>query len=382
MNKTHIAILGGGLSGLYAAFLLEKKGINDYVLLEARETFGGRIKSASICAHSSPEAESENNISDRFDLGPTWFWPDIQSELDRLVQDLGIECFEQFEDGDIVLERSPNESPTRMAGYISSPASIRLHGGMGSLIQALRNKLNPDRLMTRQLVNRLEINNQVVDIVSTDAFGQVTSRCAEHVLLAIPPRLIENNIEFVPALPNTLSQQWRGTATWMSSHAKYIATYETPFWRESGLSGGARSAFGILGEIHDASVPGGSAALFGFFRIPSHIRKNITEDELRTHCRAQLVRLFGPQAAKPIMDIIKDWAIDPFTATHADLNDIGFHGQVPDTSPSVEPWRDRITGIASEWSPHFPGYVAGAIEAARLGVQASFDQFSQLSSVN
>jgi monoamine oxidase len=27
-------------------------------------------------------------------------------------------------------------------------------------------------------------------------------------------------------------------------------------------------------------------------------------------------------------------------------------------------------GVGSEWSPQFPGYVAGAIEAARLGVQA------------
>ena len=37
-----IAIIGGGLSGLYAAALLEQHGIQDYVLLEARETFGGR----------------------------------------------------------------------------------------------------------------------------------------------------------------------------------------------------------------------------------------------------------------------------------------------------------------------------------------------------
>jgi monoamine oxidase len=30
----------------------------------------------------------------------------------------------------------------------------------------------------------------------------------------------------------------------------------------------------------------------------------------------------------------------------------------------------RLRGIASEWSPQFSGYVAGAIEAASLGVQA------------
>jgi len=31
-------------------------------------------------------------------------------------------------------------------------------------------------------------------------------------------------------------------------------------------------------------------------------------------------------------------------------------------------WRGRFVGIASEWSPNFSGYVAGAIEAARLGL--------------
>jgi len=35
MKKASVAIIGGGLSGLYTAFLLEQKGV-DYVLLEAR----------------------------------------------------------------------------------------------------------------------------------------------------------------------------------------------------------------------------------------------------------------------------------------------------------------------------------------------------------
>ena len=41
MNHKQITIVGGGLSGLYAAFLLEQQGINDYILLEARSSFGG-----------------------------------------------------------------------------------------------------------------------------------------------------------------------------------------------------------------------------------------------------------------------------------------------------------------------------------------------------
>ncbi|MEG0001042.1 NAD(P)-binding protein, partial [Comamonas sp.] len=39
--------MGGGRAGLYAAYLLEQRDIHDYVLLEARPTWGGRIASHS-----------------------------------------------------------------------------------------------------------------------------------------------------------------------------------------------------------------------------------------------------------------------------------------------------------------------------------------------
>ena len=40
--QASVVIVGGGLSGFYAAFCLQQAGI-DFQLLEARERFGGRI---------------------------------------------------------------------------------------------------------------------------------------------------------------------------------------------------------------------------------------------------------------------------------------------------------------------------------------------------
>ena len=156
----------------------------------------------------------------------------------------------------------------------------------------------------------------------------------------------------------------------MAPHAKYVAIYDRPFWREQGLSGEARSACGPLGEIHDASMPGGSAALFGFFGIPAHLRQGVPEADLRVHCRAQLARLFGPQASTPQAELFKDWAIDPYTATAADIDSLGQHPEAPASGASSGPWAGRLTGIGSEWSRQFPGYVAGAIEAASVGVRS------------
>lgn len=370
METARIAIVGAGLSGLYAAYALEQQGIRDYVLLEARTALGGRIASASASGRPLLEAATTADRVDRFDLGPTWFWPDYQRELDRLVHDLGLERFEQFEDGDMVVERSPHEPPTRMRGYVNSPASMRLVGGMGALIDALRRELDTTRIITGQTVRRVHSSEQHVELGGEDAAGRVTTWRVEHVLLALPPRLVQESIEFSPALPPALARQWHATATWMASHAKYVAVYDAPFWREQGLSGEARSARGPLGEIHDASMPAGSAALFGFFGVPARVRKGVPEDVLRTHCRAQLARLFGPQAATPKAEIIKDWALDPYTATTADLDGDGHHAEAPAPTAASGPWRGRLTGIASEWSPQFPGYLAGAVDAAHRGVAA------------
>lgn len=368
MQTTRIAIVGAGLSGLYAAYLLEQQGIKDYVLLEARDTLGGRIVSAPVMGVSPPEAATSTIDIDRVDLGPTWFWPGYQHQLARLVDDLGLESFEQYETGDMMVERSPQEPPMRVRGYVNSPASTRLLGGLGALTDALHRRLDATRIHTGQAVRKLRSLDQHVELDMDDIHGHATTWRAEHVLVALPPRLLANNVGFVPPLPPTLAQQWRATATWMAPHAKYIAVYETPFWREQGLSGEARSARGPLGEIHDASMPGGSAALFGFFGVPAQVRQSVSDDALRAHCRTQLARLFGSQAVTPKIDFIKDWALDPYTAVAADLESPGQHAQVPASKVASGPWGDRLTGIASEWSPQFPGYVAGAIEAASLGV--------------
>lgn len=370
MRTAKIAIVGGGVSGLYAACLLEQQGMTDWILLEGRDVLGGRILSVPASTHGAAEDANQASATDRVDLGPSWFWPGYQGQLDRLVQALGLERFEQHETGDMLVERSPHEPPMRMQGYVNSPPSMRLVGGMGALADALRQRLDGARIVTGETVRQMRWTDAGVELDSEDAAGRVTKWCAGRVLLAVPPRLVVERIEFVPALPAPLAQAWQATATWMAPHAKYFALYDGPFWREQGLSGEARSVRGPLGEIHDASMPGGSAALFGFLGVPARVRQGIPEDVLRSHCRAQLARLFGPRAATPKAEFLKDWAQDTYTATAADGDSPGHHPEAPATGASAGPWAGRLIGIGSEWSLQFPGYLAGAIEAASHGVQS------------
>jgi monoamine oxidase len=359
MQTAQIAIIGGGLSGLYAAYLLRKRGIADVVLFEARDTVGGRILS-----HSSTSISSN-----RIDLGPTWFWPNIQPQLNEVVQDLGLESFRQHEDGDMLVERDYNQSPIRTRGFFNSPTSMRLVGGMASLTDALFSRLDARTVFTGEAVRELRRADSYVDVHSVSASGIARVTRVSHVFLALPPRLIESTLRFLPALPASLARSWRDTPTWMAPHAKYVAVYPDAFWKTQGLSGEARSMCGPLGEIHDASTENGPAALFGFLGVPASVRKNVKDDALRASCRAQLVRLFGPDAAQPEAEFIKDWARDPYTATADDIADSSQHSVGAAAQEPLGVWNGQLTGIASEWSSQFPGYLAGAIDAAYQAVQ-------------
>jgi|26BtaG_2_1085354.scaffolds.fasta_scaffold03314_5 monoamine oxidase len=379
MQKIPVAIIGGGLSGLYAAYLLEQQGI-DYILLEARDILGGRILSSKSLKDNDDNTDAKTgttNNGDSFDLGPSWYWPAYQQQLARLVDDLSLKSFAQFEDGDMMVERSAIMSPVQSPGYQSSPPSMRLVAGMSALIEALYSRLDSTRINTGHIVHQITHTGEHIEIGSKTAAGQTHIWQAEQVLLALPPRLAATNINFQPALPVELATQWQTTATWMAPHAKYFAVYDKPFWREQGLSGEGRSAIGPLVEIHDASVQSSHGALFGFVGVPAASRQSVSTAVLKDYCRAQLVRLFGSEADAPIAEYLKDWAQDPFTATAADAHSDGQHASAPMTKATAGVWADCLTGIGSEWSRQFPGYVAGAVEAAGFGVESLVGNLSK-----
>jgi monoamine oxidase len=363
--RTRIAIVGGGLAGLVGAFRLQQQGVRDVVLFEARATVGGRILSVDALGS---HVDTALPALDRFDLGPSWFWPAMQVQLDRLVTELGLECFQQHEDGDLLVERSAQQPPQRMRGYASDPPSMRLAGGTGALVAALHARLDATVVRTGQTVRRLRCGSTHVELTVDEGAGEATTWNVERVLLAMPPRLAATRLQFDPPLPPDLARRWQDTPTWMAPHAKYVAVYDTPFWREQGLCGGARSGAGPMGEIHDLSMPGGHAALFGFLGVPAQVRHQVSDEVLRTHCRAQLARLFGERAHTPLGDALKDWAADPLTATDDDQDGAGHHAAAPPCSADGA-WQGRLIGIGSEWSAQFPGYLAGAVDAAERGVR-------------
>ncbi|MGK9451526.1 flavin monoamine oxidase family protein [Acidithiobacillus caldus] len=359
-----VIIVGGGISGLYAARLLTDLGV-DWRLLEGRNRMGGRILSVVPPRAVNPIHPTQ---APSFDLGPSWFWPEYQGDLARLVEQLQLETFPQFETGEMVVERIAAPAPHRVPGYSSAPQSWRLAGGMGALVTRLQDGLKGDRMHLGQVLHRLEICREQIVLTTRNEKGETKQWQGGTILLALPPRLAAQSLDFQPVLPKYLVEDWSAVPTWMAPHAKYVAIYDKPFWREQGLSGEARSVLGPLQEIHDASAPDGPFGLFGFLGLPAQDRRSLAEPLLLEACREQLGRLFGTAATGPVTEYYKDWAADPFTATAADTHIGDGHVPAPRAAPEEGPWAGRIYAIGSEWAREFPGYVAGALESATIGV--------------
>lgn len=340
--QTKTLIIGGGLSGLALADRLHREK-SDFLLVEASDRFGGRIKSATIGGAA-------------FDLGPAWFWPG-QPRLQSLIDRFELEVFEQYAEGESVVETADGRV-LRGRGYASMQGSLRLSGGLGSLISALVNELPEDKCHLSAPMTALTHTNG--EVHADTGIGSIS---ALHVVVTTPPRIAAESISFSPALPAGANQALQNIPTWMAGHAKILAVYDTPFWRQNGLSGDAMSQRGPLVEIHDASVTENDGfALFGFVGVPADSRSKLGQS-LKQMAIDQLIRLFGPQAQHPSQLILEDWAQNSLISTSADRTDLGAHPVYGRPPALTGLWQGALSFASTEMAEGFGGFMEGALEA-------------------
>ncbi len=326
-DRPELVIIGAGLSGLFAAYLLQEH--YSIVLLEARGRIGGRIE-------TTPEG---------IDLGPTWVWPHHKLTLE-LAQHLELHLFKQHAEGDALYD-----DPAGVQRFQAPPAApaFRFVGGVKVLTHALYDKLHNVTLHVNTPVDALIDHDDQICIQSgTQQWN------APLVISTLPPRLLNQSISFSPPLSHEAVTALSHIPTWMGGSAKAVVFYERPFWREAGLSGFCFSNHGILGEIHDASQEA-CPALFGFF----HTHRFANNPE--TAIVDQLVRLFGPQAAHPKRVVIKDWGSEPYTSVAEDIQPLREH---PHYGLNIHLLNNKFHCIGTEYSFIEGGYLEGALYSA------------------
>lgn len=183
----------------------------------------------------------------------------------------------------------------------------RFHGGS----QSIANKV------AQELGERVMLNTPVHTIAQDDTGVRVEGDnviiSARQAIIAIAPTLA-GRLRYKPALPGYRDQLTQRMP--MGTIIKVHCLYETPFWRDEGLSGQATSNFdGIIRVTFDNSPESGKpGVLMGFIegkeaRIWG--RRNL--EERRAAALACLVRYFGEKAAHPYEYIEQNWADEEYT---------------------------------------------------------------------
>jgi monoamine oxidase len=273
----------------------------------------------------------------------------------QLIDDLGLHAFPQHAAGDPCFEDAQGEVHRGM-GFASMEGSFRVAGGMAALIKGLAARLPAERL------------NLACPVLGVTSKGAVLladgGTCeARHIVLALPPR-VAARLRFDPALPPAVVRGLEAIPTWMAGHAKFVAVYDRPFWRDGGLSGDAISRRGPLAEIHDASGPDGSpAALFGFLGVAAAQRTGLGP-QIEAAALAQLARIFGSGALSHLATAIRDWTRDPETATDRDQTPPQGHPAygLPPLLQGL--WEGRLHFASTETASEMGGLMEGALVSA------------------
>jgi len=309
-----IVIVGAGLSGLVCARqCLKELSSRDVkiTLVEARDRIGGRMYSDS-----------------GVDMGAAWSWIFNDQHLQKLSKEMKVSLEPQLTKGKSIIQGY--NGAIRLGGEESpsGSGSTRFRGTASSIVKALTAELeaNPSVTILKNTAvtavfisppgDLCPLDGEVrVSITDGSASNSSSSISANAVVFAMPPQLITSGINFNPPLAEDKRRAMQDTPTWMFQAGKVAFTYERRFWySDKGLSGTAFSEIGPIVQAWDSSSEAdGIAALAGFV-FGDDLKYLRDEESLRASpVMAQMVQLFGAEAANPTGVMYKSWIDDPHT---------------------------------------------------------------------
>jgi monoamine oxidase len=347
-----VAIVGGGVSGLVLADAMQQAG-KSYALYEARNRLGGRVLT-----------KTSKLTGGTIDLGPTLFWPETQPHMLELITKLGLVHFPQHDSGNILQLNDPNQPPEALDVVGVHGGAHRLKGGMGTLVNALANRLPADCIHLEYALTNVENRGDHVRLQFKTPSGLETVS-AQKVVLALPPRLLAEHVSFSPILSIELIEAMRHTHTWMADQAKAVTVYEKAFWREAGHSGNAFSNHpqAVLAEVFDACDESGQqAALGGFLALPAASRE-VYRKSMPVLVESQLTQIFG----KPAQDgelHYQDWSAEMYTCASLDIAPLSALPVYGDQHLRQAWWGGKLILGGAETASHAGGYIEGALESA------------------
>ncbi len=330
-------IIGAGLSGLVTAYALQKKGEQDFIVLEGRNRVGGRILT-----------------SDDIDLGATWFQSHHKT-LSNLIDELSIVKFHQYSTGKSIFIYSSMAPAQYFENDPNTPSAYRIGGGSAALINKLASYFS-NQIKLNQKVERIDYSEDFIKIKTSSSTTAATYE-ASKVVIAMPPQMT-TGLTMHPAFPKILADAMANTHTWMSNAIKVGIRYATPFWREMKLSGTIIGHVSPVIELYDHSnIEDNSYSLMGFM---NEGLRDETQDDRKERILSYLEKHFGPEVRNYISYQDKDWSIDPYTSCEK-LKSIYISPRYGNPIFQQDHFDGRIILSGAETSPVHGGYMDGAV---------------------
>lgn len=238
----------------------------------------------------------------------------------------------------------------------------RVVGGMQLVSQRLAHELDGDVVLSSP-VRSLHWTDAGVRLDSDRVYVE-----ASQAVLAMPPNLYPR-ISFDPPLPRRQHQMHQHQS--MGLVIKVHAVYDTPFWRDTGLSGTCFSPPLTVQEIYDNTGYNDSAGTLVAF-VPDEKADAmfaLSPEERRRTILDCFATCLGEAAREPRVYYESDWAAEEWTrgayATSYDLG--GLHRYGPDQLTPVGPIYWASSDLAGAGYQHVDGAVRlGRATAERI----------------
>jgi monoamine oxidase len=256
------------------------------------------------------------------------------------------------------------------AGNASTPGSFvkliatgggaqerRLVGGSVVIAEKVAAKLGSSRVILGAPVEKIKEHDGAVTVTTRGGPTVVAKRA----IVAVPP-VLAARIAYAPGLPASKKAILKAMVP--GSLTKVEAVYDTPFWREAGLSGQGVSDTGLARVPYDNSPPDGSVGVFfSFIGGKRHGEwAALSPAERRARVLEDFVRFTGDERARTPSEFLeKDWTTEAWTrgcpVGHFAPGVLSKHGA------QLRAAHGRVHFAGTETSDYWLGYMDGAVRA-------------------
>ena len=252
-------------------------------------------------------------------------------------------------------------SAARLVATISAQDSDRVVGGAQSIAEAMADALSGRVYLNAPVRSVKRYRDQV-----TVNAGRIEVR-ARRVVVAVPPALAAD-LAYIPRLPRAKTQVLRAFRP--GALRKWQAVYDTPFWRDSELSGQVFSLAGPAQVVFDNTPLEGAPGVLAGFAGGSDARSYSKAKVL-----AGLAQAFGDRAGRPAAFVDGAWTAERWSAGSPLAWLPG--AEMIERGPALGVQYGLVHFAGSEYSAYWPGYMDGAVrsgEEAALEVQLAFER--------